>query len=170
MSTLLDAAQQMADAQRAKATDERRAHDKERARLQDLLDRMSGPVIEALKKIDGHSTKYGTFKVEFEKGGMPYNVIAYLRCGNRIVAWFKAAIVHGSFDGSDDCRDIPITYLQVWARFYGPNAHNRDDHDRGWDISETRWYHNGGVQESCDTLEAMPKFFAAMTMQLSLWL
>lgn len=123
-----------------------------------------------LHDLDGKRANCGKFKLELrddDQGG--YYPCAYLTVnGNRKVAWFKVGVVSGTYDASDDCRNIPYTEACITARFYPPNP-NHETCNGDWDNEERRYYHNGGWTESCSNVDKMPKFIEEMTKWISKW-
>jgi hypothetical protein len=143
------------------------------AKMQEELSAMKSLVIDELKKIDG---QHG-FKVQFiENEDWTFNVFAYLTkfagehtCESK-VAWFKAKVVNGIYDASDDCRNIEYTEPCVWMRIYPPRKFDYYGIDASWDIQELKMYNNGGGEFSFSSLEDAQKFFANFAGQLSLWM
>jgi hypothetical protein len=166
-SDLVSRAREIADTQRE--TREKVAADQARleAQLQADLVSMKAAVIAELKKLEGEQTKWGPFSLDLSN--LARDVFAYLQVGQRKVAWFKARIVSGTFDGSDDCRNIPYTEPQVWARFYPPDPSR--NHDGSWDLEEISKNHNGGrtITHSDRYEGKMKRFFEEMAGQLSVW-
>ena len=87
------------------------------------------------------------------------------------VAWFKARIVSGTYDASDDCRGCEYTEPRIKMRIYpkvrysNPNLSAND-----WDTQELREYSNGGFEFSFSSLDKAPKFFEDFAKQLALWM
>ena len=167
MSSIADRAREIAESQQE--TRKRVADDQARiqANLQRDLESTKAAVIAELKKLDGEQTKFGAISLDFTNTAR--DVFAYLNVGPKKVAWFKARIVSGTFDGSDDCRNIPYTEPQVWARFYPPDPSR--DYDGSWDIEETaRGYNGGRTITYSDRYEGkLKRFFEEMATQLSTW-
>lgn len=143
-------------------------------RMQEQLQAMKDFVIDELKKIDG---QHG-FKVEFLEKEDWTNVFAYLTRNkydqkfihDDKVAWFKAKVISGTYDASDDCRNIEYTEPRVWMRIYPPHKANYAGIDFGWDVQELNMYNNGGGEFSFGSLEKAPKFFEDFAKQLALWM
>ena len=142
-------------------------------RMQEQLQAMKDLVIDELKKIDGQHD----FKVQFLEKEDWKNVFAYLTYNkygkdfDSNVAWFKAKIVSGTFDASDDCRGIEYTEPRIRMRIYpkvrysNPNFSAND-----WDTQELRECSNGGFEFSFSSVDKAPKFFEDFAKQLALWL
>lgn len=123
---------------------------------------MRSLLLKEVQKLDQQPSKYGTFKVTESNG------VIFLCSDYKRIAWFKAKVVTGTYDASDDCRGIPYTEARVWARLYSPNYHR--DHDGNWDLEEQRWYHNGGWTERVSSVEEMPKFLEEVAKHLAQWI
>jgi hypothetical protein len=143
------------------------------AKMREELSVMKSLVIDELKKIDGQQG----FKVEFLEKEDWTNVFAYLTkfvgertCESKI-AWFKAKVVSGTYDASDDCRNIEYTEPRIWMRIYPPYkaGHNNRIND-SWDTQELLEYSNGGYELYLSSLNDAPKFFANFAGRLSLWM
>ena len=136
-------------------------------RTQERLQAMKNLVIDELKEIDGH---HG-FKVEFFEKEVWQNIFAYLTHNQNKVAWFKARVVSGTYDASDDCRGIEYTEPRIQMRIYpkvrcsNPNFSAND-----WDTQELREYSNGGFEFSFSSVDKAPKFFEDFAKQLALWM
>lgn len=120
---------------------------------------MRALLLKEIQKLDQQPSKYGIFKVTESNG------IIFLCADYKRIAWFKAKVVSGSYDASDD---YTYTEARVWARLYSPNYHR--DHDGNWDLEEQRWYHNGGWTERASSVEEMPKFLEEVAKHLARWI
>lgn len=143
--------------------------------LSKKADDMKDLVVKELKKINNKENKYGKFKLELIENPGWDKVFAYLTVTNKNkgfmdykVAWFKSGVISGTYDASDDCRDIPYTEACIWTRFYSPYP-NRENHDGMWDVQENRWSHNGGWTFYASSTDKMEKFFEEMTSWLATW-
>jgi hypothetical protein len=168
--SILDQAREAADKQRQKAEQEAAADAANDAFRHGIVDQMEAMLFEELDKLDGQQTKHGV--LHLDRTHDHSQIVAYLRATdqrdqNHMVAWFKAGVVSGTYDASDDCRDIPYTSCRVSARFYPPEVGTRR---RTWDIQELEMYHGGGWTWSCSSLQEMPKFFSQVAEQLARWM
>lgn len=124
-----------------------------------------------LTKLDGHPTKRGPFRLE-RRDDMD-QVVAYLWAADNpaylaegtMVGWFKVGVVVGTYDASDDCRDIEYVNCRVRARIYSPDSRRRT-----WDVQELEQYHGGGWSWSCSSIDELPKFFEELATQLAAWM
>lgn len=161
--TLLDEARKIAlQTTAAKATQEE-AERTVRAKFQTLVDKLRDEVTNELRSLVGPP---GPFQGDFMQVGGP-DTFAIIHAGSAKVAWFKATVVSGTQDLSDDCRGIPFTEARVWARVYPPQRNER--HDGTWDFAEERYYHNGGMTYRCSSEEDLPRFLKELAEAFAPW-
>lgn len=163
--TILDKAKKLAKENKKKKQE---AIENETARdkfLNEELAKMENLLIKELEKINGQKSKYGKFKL-IKKKDPRFSIIAELEVNGKLVAWFKAKIISGTYDGSDDCRDIPYTSATIHASFYKP------DHLGNYigRISEYGYENDEGQIISCYNVDNMPVFFEKMAERLANWM
>src|SRR5271168_3599294 len=109
MSTVLSRAKEIADAEKSKRQEADAGARADTGRRDAILQKLRALVLKALSELDGQQTLHGKLRVKRVQNDAD-GVIAYLVADEvKKVAWFKAGIVSGTFDASDDCRDIPFT-------------------------------------------------------------
>jgi hypothetical protein len=164
-SSIIEQAKQIAEINKKAKEKELEIEKKYQAGLRSDLKDMTSALFEELDKLHRQANKHGTFSVI--KDNSYIDVIAYIAVNDKRIAWFKANIINGEYNYSDDCS-VPYTEPLIWARIYPPDPNYRD-YDGTLDIMEKRWYHNGGRSLSCSSVSGIPKFFEEMAKILSVW-
>lgn len=170
--TLLDKAREIAGERRVKEEQQAKCKKAELNKMYETLNAMKDILIVELKKLDGQQAECGEFRIniyDLQNEPPHYQVIAILQRYRdgfmpARVAWFKADVISGLEDLSDDCRNVPYTVPRIWARFYSPGFNGK------WDFNEECIYH-GGFTIECSAVEKMEShFFKSMAEQISKWL
>lgn len=170
-NNLMNEATKIADEKKTAAETEAKTAAEIAARLETQLQKLTKLLRAELRKLNGQKCRYGTFVLKKDSvvrfGGV--RQVYLLMADTRMVAWFKAGVVRGTTDLSDDCRGVPFTEAQITARFYPPHP-NREYHDGTWDLQGTRYYFNGGQQESFTEVDQAPNFFRFVAERLAEWI
>lgn len=142
-------------AETAKAEqDKRDSEDRLNKSLQSQVEAMVKLTIKGLKQFHNVETSQGTLKLitgqkaKSERGFESYNDahrIAVLKLDrskfgmiDATLLWVEGAVVSGTFDGSDDCRDIPYTdpVVSIFNDWKWDSRENRTDSARLGRFSE----------------------------------
>ncbi len=140
--------------------------------LRQDLAQLTDTLLQELKTLHNQKAgRYGLFCVE-EISSSIWDVFAYLKIQSAEnssvyhVGWFKAKIVSGTFDGSDDCRNIPYTEPCVWARIW------KAGYQGAWDVQErdSSCNHPQWSSLAFSAPSEFGKFKKELTMALAPWL
>jgi hypothetical protein len=152
-------------------TEKKEARDrklKEEKYLEDQVEALILLIQNELVKLNGQETKYGTLQVDLDSA-RPCNVFAYLHVGSQKMAWVKAYVESGTWDPSDEVRNVPYTTPKAKCRVYPPNPTRI--FDGSWDINESQKAFNGGWEFTCDnSQERVSQFFENLAKGISTWL
>jgi hypothetical protein len=152
-------------------TEKKEARDrklKEEKYLESQVEALLHLIWSELGKINGQETKYGVLEVTRDND-RSCDVFAYLHVGSQKMAWVKAYIESGTWDPSDDVRNVPYTTAKAKCRIYPPNSTRI--FDGSWDIRETQNGFNGGWEFTCDdSQEQVTQFFENFAKGLATWL
>lgn len=171
MSTLLDQAKKIAQNNQEEAERKREVELRNETYLKNKARDLREALMIEINALDGQPSKVGTFYLEKKSHG---DVACFLYGGRTIsgrghpqVLWVKSGVESGTFDGSDDCRDIPYRDAYLTLRVYPPNPGR--NFNGQWDTEESQLYHNGGSTESISRMEDMPRMLKFLTEQLAAW-
>lgn len=133
-----------------------------------LLHELRQSVDAQLEGLDGQQVPRGVFKLEKRPDAWLITCTAESSTYAAKVLWYKAEVVSGTWDASDDCRDIPYTAPCLTIRMYPPNV--RQDHDGTWDLEQRRYYHNGGWEWPASTSDEVSYMLYELANYLARWL
>lgn len=138
---------------------------KTRRHYENHLEVLVTALLPEIQKLHGTKTRvHGELQVD-PRADFRFNTIATVQTADgRPVAWFKAGVIHGTMDGSDDCRDIPYTTVRAWARVYPPGNIYQD-----MDTQELKPGNNGGSEASCGDVKELPEFLSKIAGYLAAW-
>lgn len=112
--SLLKIAKDKAEADKKAKEDKEASQRKWRDDLDKSLDEISSKVLKGLEEFHNVKTNKGTLKlVKKEVGPIATLNLSKKGSADEIILMVNARIVSGTFDASDDCRNIPYTDPQV---------------------------------------------------------
>lgn len=107
--SLVDIAKAKAEAEN-KAEKLREQRDREwRDGMQKELDKMTAKLMKGLREFNNVETKHGKLKLVRTGSDAAIKLYRGTSTVDEIILNVRCSIVSGTFDGSDDCRDIPYT-------------------------------------------------------------
>lgn len=126
--SLLKIAKEKAAAERKAEEDKKDQEIKLKLDLQNSLKEITSKVLDAISEFDGVTCKSGVLKLNRRSEHdqlATLHLISNIGLIDEVLLYIHSAVVSGTWDASDDCRDIPYTEARV--SIYSPEK--RTDHN-----------------------------------------